>query len=270
MPDPSTLAQSRDQKLPCCSREKSWHSKSWSPVTTKAPFASSLVSFLPFRCYRTAKESYILWVLEHWAEPAETWEDIINVFLAVFSPSFHHTSVLPCLIPAMTCRGQNLVSPLPSKILISAPFAVHPLAEGIMGTKSPIWGTKFPFWIYQFWCLFAGIKWTLVTCWIQPSFLAKFFLVTVKCKLIHYPNCAWGRYWHRTLSQREMFAPVHHLHHTWSFSWRYLWVFYVRTSGEGLGMENVAVRLEWFRYPWRHEITLHCHQHKEITLYKNN
>lgn len=144
------------------------------------------------------------------------------------------------------------------------------LAKGIMGTKSPIWGTKLPFWMYQFWCLFAGIKWTLITCWIQPASLAQFFLVTYKCKLIHHPSCAWGRYWHRALPQREMFAPVHHLHHTWSFSWRYLWVFYVRTPGEGLGMENVAVRQEWFRYPWRHEITLHCHQHKEITLYKNN
>lgn len=200
----------------------------------------------------------------------ETWEDIINVSLVVF---FHLLFTTLLCFPASSLPWsaweQVLVSLLPSVIWISAQFSVHP-PEAAMGTKSPIWGTKLPFWIYQFWCLFAGIKWTLVARWIEPAFLAKFFLVTDKCKVIHHPNCAWGRCWHSALSQRKVFAPVHHLHHTWSFSWRYLWVFYVRTSGEGMGMENVAVRQAWFRYPWRHEITLHCHQRKEITLYKNN
>lgn len=187
-------------------------------------------------------------------------------FFTFFSPHFCASLPRPCHdLPVSRCWSHFS----PAMIWISAQFAVHPPGWGCHGGSHPSEG-QFPLWIYQFWCLFAGIKWTLLTCWIQPAFLAKSFLVTDKCKLIHHPNCAWGRYWHSAVSQRKVFAPVHHLHHTWSFSWRYLWVFYVRTSGEGMGMENVAVRQAWFRYPWRHEITLHCHQHKEITLYKNN
>lgn len=62
-------------------------------------FASSLVSFLPFRCYKAVKESYIHWVLEHRAEPTETWENIINVSLFFFFLLFFTT--LLCF-PAMS------------------------------------------------------------------------------------------------------------------------------------------------------------------------
>lgn len=99
-------------------------------------FASSLVSFLPFRCYKAVKESYIHWVLEHGAEPTETWEDIINVSLFFFSPTFfHHTSVLPCHVPAMLCCGQMLVSLLPPESGFQLSLLCILLAA--VGTKLP-------------------------------------------------------------------------------------------------------------------------------------
>lgn len=97
-------------------------------------FASSLVYFLPFRCYKAVKERYIHWVLEHWAEPTETWEDIINVFPGFFH-LFHHASVLPCHVPAMLCCEQMLGLTSPPIIWVSAQFSMHPPGRGCHGDK---------------------------------------------------------------------------------------------------------------------------------------
>lgn len=96
-------------------------------------FASSLVSFLPFRCYKAVKESYIHWVLEHRAEPTETWEDIINVSLFFFPPLFspHFCASLPRPCHAVLWADAGLTSP--PRIWVSAQFAVHP--PGCHGDK---------------------------------------------------------------------------------------------------------------------------------------
>lgn len=135
--------------------------------------------------------------------------------------------MLPCHVPAMISCGQMLVSLLPHNL----DFSNFPVSSCWSNTSyscswvccaSPQsrlpWGPSYPSEVWQFWCLHIGIIMN------TNNSLDSVLLVTVKYKLIHHPNYAWVRWdhWHSAVSWRKVIPPVHHLHHAWSFSCRYL------------------------------------------------